>query len=109
MLLTWKIQASVNYGWKGVALIVLFYLFIEHWWLSLPVILAYMFWWGRTGAGYQLFGVRFGIQMFALMALPLIYIPTRSSLRINKWVFYLFYPGHLIGIMMIQFAMALGK
>ena len=109
MLVTWKIQSSVNYGWRGVALIVLFYLFIEYWWLSLPAVFAFMAWWGMTGAGFTLFGIRFGIQMFALLALPLIYIPTRSRIRINKWVFYMFYPAHLIGIILIRFALAMGK
>ena len=108
-LLIWKVQGSINYGWHGVALIVLFYLTISRWWLSLPVMLAYMIWWGLDGSAYQLFGVRFGKQAFALLALPLIYIPTFSNLKINKWVFYLFYPGHLIGIMLIQFALRLGN
>lgn len=109
VLLAWKLQNSINYGWKGVALIVLFYLFINRWWLSLPIMLAYMLWWGIEGGGtYQLFGIRFGIQAFAILALPLIYIPTYSKLKINKWVYYLFYPAHLIGIMLVQFAMKLG-
>ena len=108
-LIVWKVQGSINYGWKGVVLIALFYLFISRWWLSLPVITAYMLWWGLQSGGFELFGVRFGLQMFALLALPLIYIPTFSKLKINKWVYYLFYPAHLIGIMLIQFALALGK
>ena len=107
-LLVWKLNGAINYGWKGVALIALFYLFIRRWWLSLPVVLAYMLWWGLQGGGYQLFGVRFGIQMFALMALPLIYIPTFSRLKIGKWVFYLFYPAHLIGMMLVEFALKMG-
>ena len=108
-LFVWKIQGSIDYGWKGVALIVLFYLFISRWWLSLPVMLVYMAWWGMQSSTYHLFGISFGIQMFAIMALPLIYIPTFSKFKINKWVFYLYYPAHLIGIMLIEFAMALGK
>ena len=108
MLIVWKIQSAVNYGWRGVALIVLFYLFIQHWWLSLPATLAFMGWWGMQGSSYRMFGLSFGIQMFAILALPLIYIPTYSKLRINKWVFYLFYPAHLVGIMLIEFAMKLG-
>ena len=103
--IVWKLQNSINYGWRGVALIVLFYLFIGHWWLSLPVMLAYMAWWGMQQGGYQLFGVRFGIQMFAVLALPLIYIPTYTNLKINKWVFYLYYPAHLIGMMLVEFAL----
>ena len=108
-LYVWKAQNTINYGWKGVALIVLFYLFISRWWISLPVLLAYMTWWGLNGSGYSLFGARFGIQMYALMALPLIYIPTFSNLKINKWVYYLYYPGHLIGIMLVKYAMSFAK
>ena len=107
-LIVWKVQSSINYGWKGVALILLFYLFINRLWLSLPAVLAYMVWWGMYGNSYHMFGLSFGIQMFAVLALLLIYIPTYSRLRINKWVFYLFYPAHLIGIMLIQFALKLG-
>ena len=111
ILLTWKIQSAVNYGWKGVALIVLFYLFISRWWLSLPIVAAFMLYWGMQTQTYHLFGLRFGLQGFAIMALPLIYIPTNSrihsKLKINKWVFYLFYPGHLIGMMLVEFAMKL--
>ena len=104
-LLVWKAQNAVNYGWRGVALIALFYLTISHWWVSLPVMSAYMLWWGSQGASYHMFGARFGIQMFAILALPLVYIPTWSKLRINNWVYYLFYPAHLIGIMLIEFAL----
>ena len=104
-LLVWKAQNAVNYGWRGVALIALFYLTISHWWVSLPMMSAYMLWWGSQGASYHMFGASFGIQMFAILALPLVYIPTWSKLRINKWVYYLFYPAHLIGIMLIEFAL----
>ena len=105
-LFVWLAKSSINYGWRGVALIVLFYLLIDRWWLSLPVVLAFMIWWGMDGSAYHMFGISFGIQMFAIMALPLIYIPTWSKLKINKWVYYLFYPAHLIAIMLIQFALA---
>ena len=100
--LVWKIQGSLDYGWRGVVLMVLFYLFCTRWWISLPVVLTYMIWWGMRSASYELFGIRFGIQMFAIFALPLIYIPTYSKLKINKWIFYLFYPAHLIFIMLVQ-------
>ena len=89
-----------------LALIVLFYLFINRWWLSLPVMAAYMFWWGlNNGSSYHLFGLSFGMEMFGIAALPLIYIHTHSGLKINKWVFYLFYPGHLIGMLLIELAL----
>ena len=101
-LLVWKIQGSLDYGWRGVVLMVLFYLFCTRWWISLPVVLSFMVWWGMRSGTYELFGIRFGTQMFAIFALPLIYIPTCSKIKINKWVFYLFYPAHLIFIMVIQ-------
>ena len=104
-LIVWKLNSYINYGWEGVLLIVLFYLFITKWWLSLPVILSYMLWMGFQGRGYHMFGVNFGIQTFAITALPLIYIPTKSNLKINKWVFYLFYPAHLIGMILIEMAL----
>ena len=98
-LFCWRIQGNLDYGIRGLILMVLFYLFCGKWWLSLPVMLGYMAWWGLKGAGYVLFDVRFGIQMFAILALPLIYLHTKSGLRLNKWVFYFFYPAHLIFIM----------
>lgn len=105
-LFVWRANAVIDYGWKGVLLIVLFYLFISKWWLSLPVMLAYLIWWGfKSGTSYHLFGLNFGMQMFAVLALPLIYIHTHSKLKINKWVFYLFYPGHLIGMLLIELAL----
>ena len=104
-LVVWKIQGSVDYGWRGVALVALFYLFIGKWWLSLPVMFVYMAWWGMQYRAFEVFGIKFGTQMFAICALPLIYIPTYSNLKINKWVFYLFYPAHLICILLAEFAL----
>ena len=102
LLFCWEIQGRIDYGFRGLMLMVLFYLFCQKWWLSLPVMLAYMVWWGLDGAGYELFGVRFGIQMFALLALPLIYIHTKSRLKIHKWAFYWFYPAHLAAILLLD-------
>lgn len=102
LLFCWEIQERIDYGFRGLMLMVLFYLFCQKWWLSLPVMLAYMVWWGLDGAGYELFGVRFGIQMFALLALPLIYIHTKSRLKIHKWAFYWFYPAHLAAILLLD-------
>jgi len=64
--------------------------------------LAFMGWWGLQGSGYTLFGFDFSIQMFALMALPVIYIHTNSALKLPKWLFYSFYPLHLILIYVLD-------
>ena len=63
---------------------------------------SYLVWWGLKGSSYSLFGVHFGLQMFAIMALPIIYIHTKSKIRVNKWLFYLFYPAHMIAIMALD-------
>ena len=63
----------------------LFFLFCQVPLLSFPLVAGFMVWWGLQGGGYQLFGVRFATQMFALLALPFIYIRTNTRLRINKW------------------------
>ena len=90
------------YGFKGLMLMLLFYVTCPKWFLALPVMAAYMIWWGRLGGGYSLFGVTFGIQMFMLPALLPILIHTHSRIRINKWVFYLYYPTHLILIYLLD-------
>lgn len=101
-LFCWYIQGKLDYGVRGLWLMALFYLFCMKWWISLPVMLSYMVWWGLQGTGYTLFEVRFGIQMFAVLALIPIYLHTKSGLKINKWVFYGFYPAHLILIMALD-------
>ena len=104
-LLVWLIERklmSFSYGWKGIVLMVLFYLFCDKPLLSFPIVAAFMFWWGRQSGGFNLWGVSFGTQMFALLALPLIYIPMHSGLRLNKWIFYFFYPAHLLLILLLD-------
>ena len=58
-LFCWYIQGKLDYGVRGLGLMVLFYLFCMKWWISLPVMLSYMVWWGLQGTGYTLFEVRF--------------------------------------------------
>ena len=104
-LFVWKAQRYIDYGWRGVTLIVLFYLFIPKWWMSLPVVGSFMLWWAMRSNTYHIFGIGFDIQVFAMLSLIPIYIHTNSHIKMNKWVFYLFYPGHMIGILLIEMAM----
>ena len=104
-VLCWLIERRLmnySYGWKGIVLMALFYLFCDKPIISFPIVAAFMFWWGRQSGGFSLFGVSFGTQMFALLALPLIYIPMHSGLRLNKWIFYFFYPAHLALIILLD-------
>ena len=102
LLLVWEIQGSLDYGFKGVMLMLLFFLFCRWRLVSLPLVAGFMIWWGLSGSGYQLFELRFSSQMFAVFALPLIYLRTRSGIKLNKWVFYLFYPAHLVLILVLD-------
>lgn len=102
VLFCWKIQSKLDYGMRGLILMILFYLFCSRWWISLPVMVYYMGWWGLKGSGYSVFDIRFGTQMFAMLSLPLIYIHTKSNIRINRWLFYFFYPAHMILIMALD-------
>ncbi|MCB6309709.1 hypothetical protein DW655_12925 [Lachnospiraceae bacterium AM23-2LB] len=47
-------------------------------------------------------GHAIGFEIFALLALPVIYIHTKSNLKISKWFFYIYYPAHLFAIFLIQ-------
>ena len=106
-LLVWMIQGKLDYGIRGIVLMLLFYVFCTKRWISLPVVLAFMVWWGLQGRGYSCFGISFGIQMFAVLALVFIYVRTNSRLRLPKWLFYAFYPAHLILILVLHhFVMA---
>ena len=41
-------------------------------------------------------------SIFAILAAPLIFLPLRSRLKINKWFFYGFYPAHLALIALVR-------
>ena len=101
-LLVWKLAGHIDYGWQGVALIALFYVTCAKWWLTLPVVGAFMLWWAALGSGYEVFGVSFSSQLFAVCALPLICIPMKTNIRVNKWLYYWYYPAHLALILLLD-------
>lgn len=89
-------QGYLDYGWRGIALMLLFYAFLEHPGASFLWVAGFMLWWGMlSGGSYRAGPVSFGIQVFAVFALPLIYLPTKTNLKLGKWFFYLSYPAHL--------------
>lgn len=101
-LFTWYASNYLNYGWRGVALMVLFYALIDRPLASLCWVGGFMLWWAaQSGGAYRLFTFSFNIQVFALLALPLIYIPTKTGVKLPKWAFYLFYPLHLAAIYLL--------
>ncbi|MCQ2437580.1 MAG: conjugal transfer protein TraX [Clostridia bacterium] len=94
-LLCWKIKAGLDYGWKGLVLMLLFYCFCDRPILAVLASGAFMAWWGLQGTQYSLFGIRFQLQMYMILSLIPIAIPMQRRMKLNKWVFYAFYPGHL--------------
>ena len=109
VLVTWYLQSYYDYGWKGIALIVMFYALLDRPAASFCWVAVFMCWWGlphlRTLDGVTQL-IRTGrtsifVQLYALMALPLIYMPMHTRLRMPKGVFYLFYPAHLVLIYLL--------
>ncbi|MDO4548892.1 MAG: TraX family protein [Clostridia bacterium] len=97
VLLVWLLRNNLSYGYRGIALMLLFYAFIDRPVTSFVWIAGYMLWWGITqGGSYSFMNVRFSSQTFAVMALPFIYIKTSTGIKGSKWLFYLLYPVHLV-------------
>ena len=97
----WYLQSHLDYGLYGLILIVLFWALIDRPLASFVWVAGYMTWYGLPALQKTLFpsrGVDVYVQIFALMALPLIYIPMNTKIKVNKWVFYAFYPAHLVVI-----------
>lgn len=105
--LIWYIQDSLDYGIEGIILILLFYCFREHPLSSLIWVAGFTVWWGVPQLHYSFVLpwniTRLYAQFYALMALPFIYIPMNTGLKINKYVFYAFYPAHLILIYILRY------
>ncbi|MDO4386557.1 MAG: TraX family protein [Clostridia bacterium] len=100
-VLTWRLSGRIDYGWKGVALICLFYAFLDRPAASLAAVAAFMWYWAMPGF-FTAGKTQTNLQWYALAALPLIYLPLPRRLKLPKWVFYGFYPAHLLVIYCLQ-------
>lgn len=99
---------NIDYGISGILLIIVFYLFRNERKISIAfsaIMLAAPFF---NSGELSLLGRSFDIQGFAVLALPLIYIKTNFNLKINKYLFYAFYPMHLLAIFLIKVALRIG-
>lgn len=99
---------NFDYSGTGIMLMLIFYLCRNHPKVgaALFVLLYLAALWSGSPAdplSLQLGALCIDWIFFAVLAAPLIFIPTHTNLHINKWFFYGFYPAHLAGIAIVQF------
>lgn len=97
-----RFSGSLDYGVSGIRLMVLFYLFLEYPALCFAVTTAYMLVWSMDGSGYPIFGIQFGMRVFATPAIILASLPIRRKTQMPKWLSYGFYPAHLILLLILE-------
>ena len=95
VLLTWRLQNRLDYGYRFVILASIFYAMLDHPLASFSAAFLYMWYWGMPGF-FTRGTLTSSIQLYAVWALPLIYLPLRSRMKLPKWLFYGFYPAHLV-------------
>ena len=99
---------NFDYSGLGIQLMLIFYLCRNHPKIGAALyILSYLpaLWSGYAEDPLCLAAGPLVIDwtVFAILAAPLIFLPTRSGLKVPKWFFYIFYPAHLALIAVIQF------
>lgn len=108
MLCLW----NFDYGFTGVLLMLIFYFCRNN--PALGAVLYTFFYlpafWGRPEdpLGLMIAGHALDWTIFALLAMPLIFCPTHTGVKVNKWLFYAFYPGHLAAIVLIRLVLGIG-
>ena len=114
---------NVNYGWKGVLLILLLWAVRDSRKGIIAVMTAFCLFWGASSTALvTLMGQRLSpltsvrpwstllspwlrLQAMAILALPLMTVPTHTGLKLNKWVGYAIYPLHLLILWGLELAM----
>ena len=100
-LLTWALRYRLDYGYRGVVLIALFYLFIDRPLASFAAVFLYMVNWAMPNL-FSSFKTTSTTQLYAIAALLFIYLPLRKRrVKLPKWFYYGFYPAHLVIIYLL--------
>ncbi|MBR1585468.1 MAG: hypothetical protein IJ662_08020 [Clostridia bacterium] len=114
---------QMDYGWKGVAFILILYACRERKATIAAGMTAFCLYWGYGSSSLTSFlgipavrSISFlpqagtllmtlaQIQFWAILALPLILIPMRGRISLPKWAGYAAYPVHLLIIGLIRLA-----
>ena len=103
---------NADYANTGIILTLIFYLCRNKPWLgAMLYVLSYLpaLWGGSLEDPLALVvgGHAVGFEIFAILSTPLIFLTTRSGLKIPKWFFYAFYPGHLFIIFLVRTALGI--
>ena len=115
----------MDYGWRGVLLVILMYLAKDSRGGLAALMVAFCLYWGGgrflpsdfvtsltstslpfLNRGISEFLSLFKLQSLAILALPLMLIDTKSGLKLPKWFSYLAYPGHLAVLWIISLLLA---
>lgn len=106
---------KMDYGWKGIALILLLYLARNSKSGLAAMIIAFCLYWGQGSIGVSrflgmripssfpmfpqgttLFSALTRVQFWGILSLPLILIPMKMQVHLPKWIAYAVYPAHLL-------------
>ncbi len=113
---------NVDYGWKGLTFLLLLYAARNSRGGLTSVFLAFALYWGTSStqiaaiAGTPLSFLDwpaagpvlkpfFRLQAMMWLALPFLLVPTRTGVRLPKWLGYGLYPLHLLLIVLLRLAM----
>lgn len=94
---------NFDYGANGLIMMLIFYLLRDRpaWGAALYVLFWLPALWGGDLADPRslvIGGHAVNWTIFGVLPVLLIYLPTKSGLKIPKWFFYIFYPAHLFAI-----------
>ena len=101
-LAAYALGSRIDYGTKGVILIVLFYAFLDKPLVSFVSVLAFMLYW-TTPTLFTRGRFSASTEFYAIASLIFIYLPVKKRcVKLPKWFFYGFYPAHLLVIYFLQ-------
>ena len=98
---------NFDYGVNGLIMMLIFYLLRNRpaWGAALYVLFWLPALWGGDLADPRALiigGHAVNWTIFGVLSALLIYLPTKSGLKIPKWFFYIFYPAHLCAIFLVR-------